>query len=122
MFTYYIDGEYAETVVSGLSAGTHTFTVLYSGDPNFNDAESAVTITVNKAKPVINVAGSEKTYPENGTVLLTVANANGDSLPGITVYVTVNDVDYVVVTNNGGVASLSISGLDAQDTSAMPKL
>ena len=67
--TYYIDGEYAESVVSGLSAGTHTFTVLYSGDPNFNDVESApVRITVNKASPVIHVAGYAKTHPENKAV------------------------------------------------------
>ena len=113
--TYYVDGRAVTgDVVSGLSIGTHTVVAKYTDDPSFKDKESdPITITVNKATPVITVVGSDVTYPKNATVMVTVTNANGDYLEGVALNVTVNDVDYALVTNVVGTATLTIQGLDA---------
>ena len=109
---YYIDGVEGTSPVNDLSVGTHTLVAKYTGDSNFNDAEStAVTITVNKATPVITITSDPVAYPNNAIVNIALSNSNNVALPGVTLRVTVNGTTYAVVTDSEGKASLKIAGL-----------
>ena len=109
---YYIDGVERTSPVNDLSVGTHTIVAKYTGDPNFNDAEStAVTITVSKATPTITITSDPVAYPNNAIVNIALSNSNNAALPGVTLRVTVNGTTYAVVTDREGKASLKIAGL-----------
>ena len=53
--TYYVDGTESGTTLDDLTVGTHEIIAKYTGDPNYNDAESApLTVTVTKLTSTIN--------------------------------------------------------------------
>ena len=113
--TYYLDGvAITGNTLTGLSVGTHNLAARYTGDPNFNDAESASkTITVGKATPYIVIYNGYATYPNNATTAVWVTDDDIRDLEGIIVKVTVNNVEYVVVTNENGIAEFTTKDLNA---------
>ena len=117
--SYYIDGEKVESIFSGSKVGTYTFTVSYTGDPDFNDAVSApVTITVNKFVPIFMVIANNRTYGDHPHISLFTLRNNTiyGGISGITVLVTINNMTYAVETTDflGGVV-LELNDLDANE-------
>lgn len=109
-----VDGKYYGEInegqaiisISGLANGTHTFTVKYSGDEVFNEAETTVTVIVNKLQtvPQINVesiqlgedACIEVTLPDGatGSVTVYIDDNEGETYDLIdsSAYITVSDL------------------------------
>lgn len=109
-----VDGKYYGEInegqaiisISGLANGTHTFTVKYSGDEVFNEAETTVTVIVNKLQtvPQINVesiqlgedAYIEVTLPDGatGSVTVYIDDNEGETYDLIdsSAYITVSDL------------------------------
>lgn len=79
--TVKVDGGVAEVVISNFGVGNHTLPVIYSGDDNFNLAESSVTITVNpksKENVTMIIDAPEITEGHNATLNVTLpADATG---------------------------------------------
>ena len=79
--TVKVDGGVAEVVISNFGVGNHTLPVIYSGDDNFNLAESSVTITVNpksKENVTMIIDAPEITEGQNATLNVTLpADATG---------------------------------------------
>ena len=112
--TYYVDGKPIKgDSTSIFSAGKHVVVAKYTGDANFNDAESAPeTFYVYKITPIIEVLPIESTYP-NGKIKIVVTDDEGDEIEDITVIVSVGGVDYALKTDYFGTATLNIEGIDA---------
>ena len=108
--TYYVDGTAIPgSTVTDLSIGTHNVSVKYSGDPNFNDAESAnVSITVSPAIITVTGEGISVSYPNTGNIIINTNVAGtytikvGDK--------TYKDVELVVGDNTFTVADILAVG------------
>lgn len=71
------------SVVNG-GAGSHSVSVTYSGDNNFNGGGLGGTnVTVTKASPSLNIGtNSPVTFPNHTTFTATVTGSNGAAAPG----------------------------------------
>ena len=109
--------DYTETVVNGvanvkvadLKAGTYDVAVKYSGDNNYNAAVATSSFTVSKVDSTMDVTVNDIVFGGDLTVdAVLPVDATGE------VVITVNGVDYHVAIENG-VASVTVSGLEAGD-------
>ena len=109
--------DYTETVVNGvanvkvadLKAGTYDVAVKYSGDNNYNAAVATSSFTVSKVDSTMDVTVNDIVF--GGDLIVNAVlpvDATGE------VVITVNGVDYHVAIENG-VASVTVSGLEAGD-------
>ena len=109
--------DYTETVVNGvanvkvadLKAGTYDVAVKYSGDNNYNAAVATSSFTVSKVDSTMDVTVNDIVFGDD----LTVDAVLPDDATG-EVVITVNGVDYHAAIENG-VASVTVSGLEAGD-------
>ena len=109
--------EYAVKVTDGkgiatgdkLAAGTYGFAAVWAGDDNYNIVTENGDFKVNKVDSAIDVAVSDIKVGEDAVISVKLASdATGE------VVITVNGVDYHVAIENG-VASVTVSGLEAGD-------
>ncbi|MDL2270196.1 hypothetical protein LJC03_00145 [Methanobrevibacter sp. OttesenSCG-928-I08] len=54
----------------GLNAGTHTLTITYNGDENYNKLEKQYTITINKTNTNFTIKTENMIYGENQTITI----------------------------------------------------
>ena len=110
MGTGSISGTSAAYSTSSLTAGSHTITMVYPGDSNFNGVTSAgITQTVNKATPATGVFCNPSSLiyvPSGGSGNLTTCTATVNA-PGSTANVvfTYNGNGWTTVPLSGGTAS-----------------
>ena len=89
--------------VSGLDAGTYTLNVTTIVDDNHNPVTQTATITVNKIKTQITADVITTTYNVNKYLVITLKDANGNPLKGITISVDLNGVKKYTTDSNGQV-------------------
>ena len=81
-----------------LSIGTHTITMNYGGDANFNSSASSATFTIHVTSPlvstttVLSVANPSATYGTNVTGMISVTQETGSVLPTGTVTLFVDTI------------------------------
>ena len=104
-----IENGVASVTVSDLEAGDYTVTVKYTGDNNYNEATGSAEFSVLKITPEMDVTVEDIVFGEDLIVNAVLpVDATGE------VVITVNGVDYHVAIENG-VASVTVSGLEAGD-------
>ena len=92
-----------------LAAGTYGFAAAWAGNDNYNIVTENGDFKVNKVDSAIDVAVSDIKVGEDAVISVKLASdATGE------VVITVNGVDYHVAIENG-VASVTVSGLEAGD-------
>ena len=118
--TVYVDGKEYETVplvdgkasinVTGLSSGSHTVTVSYSGDGRYSPISKEVTVNVPAPHvPVIKLAGSDVTMLyTSGSSYKVRLTSDGVALSGKTVVFTINGKTVKATTDKNGYASVKI--------------
>ena len=108
-YTAAIENGVASVTVSDLKAGDYTVAVKYSGDNNYNEATGSAEFSVLKITPDMDVTVEDIVFGEDLIVNAVLpVDATGE------VVITVNGVDYHVAIENG-VASVTVSGLEAGD-------
>ena len=108
-YTAAIENGVASVTVSDLKAGDYTVTVKYTGDNNYNEAIGSAEFSVLKITPEMDVTVEDIVFGEDLIVNAVLpVDATGE------VVITVNGVDYHVAIENG-VASVTVSGLEAGD-------
>ena len=108
-YTAAIENGVASVTVSDLKAGDYTVTVKYTGDNNYNEATGSAEFSVLKITPEMDVTVEDIVFGEDLIVNAVLpVDATGE------VVITVNGVDYHVAIENG-VASVTVSGLEAGD-------
>ena len=108
-YTAAIENGVASVTVSGLKADDYTVAVKYSGDNNYNEAAGSAEFSVLKITPDMDVTVEDIVFGEDLIVNAVLpVDATGE------VVITVNGVDYHVAIENG-VASVTVSGLEAGD-------
>ena len=108
-YTAAIENGVASVTVSDLKAGDYTVTVKYTGDNNYNEATGSAEFSVLKITPEMDVTVEDIVF--GGDLIVDAVlpvDATGE------VVITVNGVDYHVAIENG-VASVTVSGLEAGD-------
>ena len=104
-----IENGVASVTVSDLKAGDYTVAVKYTGDNNYNEATGSAEFSVLKITPEMDVTVEDIVFGEDLIVNAVLpVDATGE------VVITVNGVDYHVAIENG-VASVTVSGLEAGD-------
>jgi hypothetical protein len=110
-----LSGGSATTSTSGLGAGTHSVSAIYSGDGDFNaSTSSAITQTVNKDASSTNVSSTANpTVFGQSTTFTATVTSGGPAAGPPTGTVTFNDGGASIGsgTLSGGSASFSTSGL-----------
>ena len=107
-----LSGGTATFSTSTLTAGTHSITGVYSGDTNYSTATSAaVSQTVNKLTPTVNVTSSINPSV-TGQLTTFTATVSGATTPSGTVTITADGSSVGTITLSGGTGTLSI-GLTA---------
>lgn len=97
----------ATYTVSGLKAGTHSFSVNYAGNANYNAETVNATLTIVKAAPIQSVSVENINVGDTAVVVVRMAdNVNGN------VRITVNGVTEKVKIVDG-IATLNVTGLKA---------
>ena len=92
-----------------LAAGTYAFAAAWAGDDNYNIVTENGDFKVNKIDSAIDVAVSDIKVGEDAVISVKLASdATGE------VVITVNGEDYTAAIENG-VASVTVSGLEAGD-------
>ena len=92
-----------------LAAGTYAFAAVWAGDDNYNIVTENGDFKVNKIDSAIDVAVSDIKVGEDAVISVKLASdATGE------VVITVNGEDYTAAIENG-VASVTVSGLEAGD-------
>ena len=82
--TYYVDGTESGTTLENLAIGTYEVIAKYTGDPNFNDAESApITVTVSKPTPTISVTANPIMYGQDATITIGLKGLNDEGITGL---------------------------------------
>ena len=108
-YTAAIENGVTSVTVSDLKAGDYTVTVKYTGDNNYNEATGSAEFSVLKITPEMDVTVEDIVFGEDLIVNAVLpVDATGE------VVITVNGVDYHVAIENG-VASVTVSGLEAGD-------
>ena len=108
-YTAAIENGVASVTVSDLKAGDYTVAVKYTGDNNYNEATGSAEFSVLKITPEMDVTVEDIVFGEDLIVNAVLPDdATGE------VVITVNGVDYHVAIENG-VASVTVSGLEAGD-------
>ena len=108
-YTAAIENGVASVTVSDLEAGDYTVAVKYTGDNNYNEATGSAEFSVLKITPEMDVTVEDIVFGEDLIVNAVLpVDATGE------VVITVNGVDYHVAIENG-VASVTVSGLEAGD-------
>ena len=108
-YTAAIENGVASVTVSDLKAGDYTVAVKYTGDNNYNEATGSAEFSVLKITPEMDVTVEDIVF--GGDLIVDAVlpvDATGE------VVITVNGVDYHVAIENG-VASVTVSGLEAGD-------
>ena len=92
-----------------LAAGTYAFAAAWAGDDNYNIVTENGDFKVNKVDSAIDVAVDTIDFGEDAVISVKLASdATGE------VVITVNGEDYTAAIENG-VASVTVSGLEAGD-------
>ena len=96
--------------VSGLDAGNYTLAVTTMPDANHNPVTVNATITVNKLKTDLTASEITTTYNINKDLVITLKDANGNTLAGFNVTVDLNGVK-TYTTDSKGQVKVSTKGL-----------
>jgi peptidoglycan hydrolase-like protein with peptidoglycan-binding domain len=96
--------------VSGLDAGNYTLTVTTIPDANHNPVTVNATITVNRLKTDLTASEITTTYNINKDLVITLKDANGNTLAGFNVTVDLNGVK-TYTTDSKGQVKVSTKGL-----------
>ena len=108
-YTAAIENGVASVTVSDLKAGDYTVAVKYTGDNNYNEATGSAEFSVLKITPEMDVTVEDIVFGEDLIVNAVLpVDATGE------VVITVNGEDYTAAIENG-VASVTVSGLEAGD-------
>ena len=108
-YTAAIENGVASVTVSDLKADDYTVEVKYAGDNNYNEAAGSAEFSVLKITPEMDVVVDGTVFGEDLTIDVSLpADATGE------VVITVNGEDYTAAIENG-VASVTVSGLEAGD-------
>ena len=108
-YTAAIENGVASVTVSDLKADDYTVEVKYAGDNNYNEAAGSAEFSVLKITPEMDVVVDGTVFGEDLTIDVSLpADATGK------VVITVNGEDYTAAIENG-VASVTVSGLEAGD-------
>lgn len=90
----------------GLGVGEYTLTATYEGDDTYTDATTSNLI---KVAPVLTATDLNMSYHDGSSFKVTAKDSNGNPISNIPIVMTVNGVSYKRVTNEQGIASLSIN-------------
>ena len=103
----------ATFTISGLSATTHSLSASYAAQGNYGASGPATgSLTVNPASTNISITSSPTvTYPANGVVKVTVSSASVTPTGNVTL--TLNSGSPLTAPLSSGVATFTISGLNA---------
>ena len=96
--------------VSGLNAGNYTLTLTTIPDANHNPVTVNATITVNRLKTDLTASEITTTYNINKDLVITLKDANGNTLAGFNVAVDLNGVK-TYTTDSKGQVKVSTKGL-----------
>jgi hypothetical protein len=102
------DGK-ATFVIPDLEAGTHTFTVKYSGDEKYAHTNNMTTVSVNEKKSlIISAPDVTKYYKGSERLVVTVTDNEGNPLSNKSVNININNMDYTRITDANGTASMAL--------------
>jgi polygalacturonase/pectin methylesterase-like acyl-CoA thioesterase len=102
-----------------LSIGTHTITMTYGGDANFNSSASSATFTIHVTSPlvstttVLSVANPSATYGTNVTGMISVTQGTGSVVPTGTVTLFVDTISAGSCVLTAGSCTYSLTGVKA---------
>ncbi|WP_405306884.1 peptidoglycan-binding protein [Methanobrevibacter sp.] len=96
--------------VYGLDAGNYTLAVTTMPDANHNPVTVNATITVNRLKTDLTASEITTTYNINKDLVITLKDANGNTLAGFNVTVDLNGVK-TYTTDSKGQVKVSTKGL-----------
>ncbi|MGB6545324.1 MAG: pectinesterase family protein [Candidatus Acidiferrales bacterium] len=109
----------AYLTISALAVGSHTITMTYGGDSNFNASSSSSTFTITVAASLTNTtsvltsANPSTTYGTAITGTVSVTPASGSVSPTGAVSLLVDGATAGTCTLNGGSCSYSLTGVAA---------
>jgi sugar lactone lactonase YvrE len=113
-----VSGE-ANLTTKTLSVGTHTITMTYGGDANFNASASSATFTIHVTTPlisttsVLSVTNSNSTYGTSVTGLVSVTQGTGSVVPTGTVSLLVDAASAGSCVLTSGACTFSLTGVKA---------
>ena len=87
--------------VSGLNAGSYTLEVATIPDENHNSVSRNATISVNRLKTQIDGNAVTAIYNADKNLAITLKDANGNALSGVTLTVDLNGVKTYITDKNG---------------------
>ena len=103
------DGQ-AKITFSALKSGNQTFYINYSGDRKYENQSENITINVGDDKKTILKAPDVEMYYHDGTRFeISLTDRYESPLAMQSVIINLNGVDYEVITNGDGKASLAIN-------------
>ena len=109
-------GGVASIVSASLSAGSHQITAHYSGDLDYNGAETALPLIqmISRAVTAVALSASQRATPYGTMVTFTATVTSGGGTPTGTVQFQVDGIDYGdLVPLVGGAAGISTASLSA---------
>ncbi len=114
-FTVSVDGKnYTVDVVEGkanisipqLNGGSHSISLIYSGDDNYSPIVESKVVVV----PIVKLTGNDVSMLyTSGAYYKAYLTQDGSPLVGETVYITINGKTYSRTTDNNGYASFKVS-------------
>ena len=109
--TYFspVDNGKAIITIPDLIKGDYTLPVTYSGDDKYNPLTNDVNLAVKEDEIVVSAPDLTKYYSGKERFNVNVAHANGRSIAGKEVKITINCITYSRTTGENGSASLSIN-------------
>lgn len=101
----------ATFTLAGLAAGAHSLSASYAAQSHFSASSATGTLTVNPAATTTAITAPAVTFPNNGSVTVTVSSAVG--VPGGSVSLSVDGVAQSPAALVNGSANFTIAGLAA---------
>ena len=98
----------ASIIVSNLTSANYLVNVTYSGDDSHNSSDCILILKVGEYYPVITAPNVEKYYKGQERFVVSLTDNSASPIVNASVKITINGVDYKRLTDNKGMASISL--------------
>lgn len=98
----------ASIIVSNLTSANYLVNVAYSGDDSHNSSDCILILRVDEYYPVIMAPNVEKYYKGQERFVVSLTDNSASPIVNASVKITINGVDYKRLTDDKGLASISL--------------
>lgn len=104
------DGQVSLPIISTLLPNSYDVSISYLGDDNYIKSSKDIKVIVEKVSTQINASDLTIRYNNNGSLIASLSDANGNVIPNAELNVVFNGDSTVLTTDKDGKITLPISG------------